>query len=254
MRMIIILHISFLLSPYTFAQNYKETIQAEIDAINEMSLWIAYLVPWDSLGKVIEDEYMDFNQVHSYKILDDGQIKNANILFTMYFDSDNKIRKVFKRWADGGALHSIAYYDSNGRLIYGVYSRGDEIHGKLYADDSGFHIEHFPEANECNDCFEAYLFLSTKCIETQYSIILQSPPNAKRTNFTPQVGDNAILCSTHVYSLPNGEKTTKGEDGVAVRFGMPVVISALTNGWCRVNSIFNAPFGYIPIQDIEIIK
>lgn len=88
---IIILHILFLLSPYTFAQNYKETIQAEIDAINEMSLWIAYLVPWDSLGKVIEDEYMDFNQVHSYKILDDGQIKNANILFTMYFDSDNKI-------------------------------------------------------------------------------------------------------------------------------------------------------------------
>ena len=140
-----------------------------------MSLWIAYLVPLDSLGKVIEDEYMDFNQVHSYKILDDGQIKNANILFTMYFDSDNKIRKVFKRWADGGALHSIAYYDSNGRLIYGVYSRGDEIHGKLYADASGFHIEHFPEANECNDCFEAYLFLSTKCIETQYSIILQSP-------------------------------------------------------------------------------
>ena len=55
-------------------------------------------------------------------------------------------------------------------------------------------------------------------------------------------------------SLPNGEKTTKGEDGVAVRFGMPVVISALTNGWCRVNSIFNAPFGYIPIQDIEVIK
>ena len=48
---------------------------------------------------------MEFNQIHSYKILDDGQIKNANILFTMYFDSDNKIRKVFKRWADGGALH-----------------------------------------------------------------------------------------------------------------------------------------------------
>lgn len=254
MRMIIILHILFLLSPYTFAQNYKETIQAEIDAINEMSLWIAYLVPLDSLGKVIEDEYMDFNQVHSYKILDDGQIKNANILFTMYFDSDNKIRKVFKRWADGGALHSIAYYDSNGRLIYGVYSRGDEIHGKLYADASGFHIEHFPEANECNDCFEAYLFLSTKCIETQYSIILQSPPNAKRTNFMPQVGDSAILCSAYIYSLPDGEKTTEGEDGTAVSFGMPVVISALTNGWCRVNSIFNAPFGYIPIQDIEIIK
>lgn len=66
-----------------------------------MPLWIAYLVPLDSLGKVIEDEYMEFNQIHSYKILDDGQIKNSNILFTMYFDSDNKIRKVFKRWADG---------------------------------------------------------------------------------------------------------------------------------------------------------
>lgn len=124
---------------------------------------------------------MEFNQIHSYKILDDGQIKNANILFTMYFDSDNKIRKVFKRWADGGALHSIAYYNSNGRLVYGIYNKGDETHGKLYADASGFHIEHFPEENECNDCFEAYLFLSTKSIEAQYNIILQSSSNAKRT-------------------------------------------------------------------------
>ena len=254
MRMIIILYILFLLSPYTFAQSYKETIQEEIDAINEMPLWIAYLVPLDSLGKVIEDEYMEFNQIHSYKILDDGQIKNANILFTMYFDSDNKIRKVFKRWADGGALHSIAYYNSNGRLVYGIYNKGDETHGKLYADASGFHIEHFPEENECNDCFEAYLFLSTKSIEAQYNIILQSSSNAKRTTFIPQIGDSAILCSSYIYSLPDGEKTTKGEDGIAVQFGMPVVISELTNGWCRINSIFNAPIGYISIQDIEIIK
>ena len=34
-----------------------------------MPLWIAYLVPLDSSGKVIEDEYMEFNQIHSYKIL-----------------------------------------------------------------------------------------------------------------------------------------------------------------------------------------
>ena len=240
MKRVIILYVLFLLSPYIFAQNYKETIQTEIDAINKMPLRIAYLVPLDSLGKVIEDEYMEFDQIHSYKILDDGQIKNANILFTMYFDSDNNIRKVFKRWADGGALHSIAYYDSNGRLIYGVYNRGDETHGKLYADAPGFHIEHFPEENECNDCFEAYLFLSTKCMEAQYNIILQR--------------NSAILCSSYIYSLPNGEKTTKGEDGIAVNFGMPVVISNLTNDWCKINSIFNAPIGYIPIQDIEIIK
>lgn len=101
MKRVIILYILFLLSPYTFAQNYKETIQTEIDAINKMPLRIAYLVPLDSLGKVIEDEYMEFDQIHSYKILDDGQIKNANILITMYFDNDNNIRKVFKRWADG---------------------------------------------------------------------------------------------------------------------------------------------------------
>ena len=153
MRMIIILYILFLLSPYTFAQSYKETIRTEINAINKMPLWIAYLVPSDSSGKVIEDEYMEFNQIHSYKILDDDQIKNANILFTMYLDRDNKIRKVFKRWADGGALHSIAYYNSNGRLIYGVYNKGDETHGKLYADASGFHIEQFPDENECKNCF-----------------------------------------------------------------------------------------------------
>ena len=95
MKRVIILYVLFLLSPYIFAQNYKETIQTEIDAINKMPLRIAYLVPLDSLGKVIEDEYMEFDQIHSYKILDDGQIKNANILFTMYFDSDNNIRKVF---------------------------------------------------------------------------------------------------------------------------------------------------------------
>ena len=253
MRTIIILYILCLLSPYTFAQSCKATIQTEIDAINEMPLWIAYLVPLDSLGEVINNEYMEFNQVHSYKILDDGQIKNANVLFTMYFDRDNKIRKVFKRWADGGALHSIAYYNSNGRLIYGAYNKGDETHGKLYANASGFHIEHFPDENECKNCFEAYLFLSTKCIEAQYNIILQSLPNAKRTNFTPQVGDSAILCSSYIYSLPNGEKTIKGEDGIAVKFGMPVVISKLTNGWCRINSIFNAPIGYIPIQDLSLI-
>ena len=39
-----------------------------------MPLRIAYLVPLDSLGKVIEDEYMEFDQIHSYKILDDGQV------------------------------------------------------------------------------------------------------------------------------------------------------------------------------------
>ena len=29
------------------------------------------------------------------------------------------------------------------------------------------------------------------------------------------------------------KKTTKGEDGIAVNFGMPVVISNLTNDWCK---------------------
>ena len=30
----------------------------------------------------------------------------------------------------------------------GYIIRGDETHGKLYADAPGFHIEHFPEENE----------------------------------------------------------------------------------------------------------
>ena len=55
MERVIILYILFLLSHFAFAQNYKETIQTEIDAINKMPLRIAYLVPLDSLGKVIED-------------------------------------------------------------------------------------------------------------------------------------------------------------------------------------------------------
>ena len=36
MKRVIILYVLFLLSPYIFAQNYKETIQTEIDAINKM--------------------------------------------------------------------------------------------------------------------------------------------------------------------------------------------------------------------------
>lgn len=59
---------------------------------------------------------------------------------------------------------------------------------------------------------------------------------------------------TFILCLMEKKKTTKGEDGIAVNFGMPVVISNLTNDWCKINSIFNAPIGYIPIQDIEIIK
>ena len=85
MKRVIILYVLFLLSPYTFAQNYKETIQTEIDAINKMPLRIAYLVPLDSLGKVIEDEYMEFDQIHSYKILDDGQIKECQYIVHYVF-------------------------------------------------------------------------------------------------------------------------------------------------------------------------
>ena len=102
--------------------------------------------------------------------------------------------------------------------------------------------------------FTSSIFLKRMNVKTVLKHTYSYLQNATRTNFTPQVGDSAILCSTHIYSLPNGEKTAKGEDGITVQFGMPVIISALTNGWCRVNSIFNAPIGYIPIQNIEIIK
>ncbi len=50
-----------------------------------MPLWIAYLVPSDSSGKVIEDEYMEFNQIHSYKILDDDQIKKCQYIVHYVF-------------------------------------------------------------------------------------------------------------------------------------------------------------------------
>lgn len=124
MKRVIILYILFLLSPFAFAQNYKETIQTEIDAINKMPLRIAYLVPLDSLGKVIEDEYMEFDQIHSYKILDDGHIKNANILITMYFDSDNNIRKYYRapRMLKGRILRHkleiVPYYAAPTFILY----------------------------------------------------------------------------------------------------------------------------------------
>ena len=52
MKRVIILYILFLLSPYTFAQNYKETIQTEIDAEFEHALIGIKMLPKASKGGV----------------------------------------------------------------------------------------------------------------------------------------------------------------------------------------------------------
>ena len=233
--------IGLLLPTYAFTQSREASILAEIDAINEMPLWVAYLVPLDSLGEVVSDEFVDFSQVYSYKLLDDSQIENAFPLFTVYFDEKDRVRKAFKRWTDGGALHSIAYYDSNGQLVYGAYNKDVETYGRVYADTfrSGLSVEMFP---------------STECIEKQYGVALQKPRNAQKIRFVPQPGDDAVLCSSHVYSSPNGKKSAKGEDGIYIYFGMPVIVSALAGDWCKITSIFHAPIGYAPIRNVEIIK
>lgn len=241
MKTFISLFIGLLLSPYVFSQRPDSIVQAEIDAINEMPLWIAYLMPLDSLGEVMNDEFMDFNQVHSYKFMGDGQIGNAFPLLTVYFDKDNKIRKTFKRWADGGALHSVVYYDSSGQLVYGIYNKGGENYGRLYA-----------HTFRCD--WEMEVFPATECIEKQYGVVLEKPRHAPRTRFVPQPGDNAVLCSPYVYSSPRGEKSTEGRDGTCISFGMPVVVSALIGDWCKISSVFNAPLGYVPMRDVEIVK
>ena len=75
--------------------------QREVDSINKMPLRIAYLTLIDSLGRCVNEEFLDFENMYHYALV--GEIdSDMNILATIYFDNQNNIRKTIETWPDGG--------------------------------------------------------------------------------------------------------------------------------------------------------
>ena len=65
--------------------------QREVDSINKMPLRIAYLTLIDSLGRCVNEEFLDFENMYHYALV--GEIdSDMNILATIYFDNQNNIR------------------------------------------------------------------------------------------------------------------------------------------------------------------
>ena len=85
----------------------------------------------------------------------------------MYFDSDNNIRKYL---SDG--LTGVHCTVSHIIILMGDWYMGyilERWNHESCMPTPGFHIEHFPEENECNDCFEATYSYLRNYMEAQYN-------------------------------------------------------------------------------------
>lgn len=83
---IIILTLLQLLSVAIGLSQNRDVFQREVDSINEMPLRIAYLTLIDSLGRYVNEEFLDSENVYHYTLI--GEINSdMNILSTIYFDT-----------------------------------------------------------------------------------------------------------------------------------------------------------------------
>lgn len=130
---IIILTLLQLLSVAIGLSQNRDVFQREVDSINEMPLRIAYLTLIDSLGRYVNEEFLDSENVYHYTLI--GEINSdMNILSTIYFDNQNNIRKIIESWPDGGYLKKITYYNEKENPIYMIYCKDAEFYGKIYYD------------------------------------------------------------------------------------------------------------------------
>lgn len=80
---IIILTLLQLLSVAIGLSQNRDVFQREVDSINEMPLRIAYLTLIDSLGRYVNEEFLDSENVYHYTLI--GEINSdMNILSTIY--------------------------------------------------------------------------------------------------------------------------------------------------------------------------
>ena len=227
--------------------------QREVDSINKMPLRIAYLTLIDSLGRCVNEEFLDFENMYHYALV--GEIdSDMNILATIYFDNQNNIRKTIETWPDGGYLKKIIYYNNKEKPIYIIYCKDAEFYGKIYYDGYNYYTEKSVPKCSYNKFKQAQIGSSISKIKNISNDFLQKYFYAPRINFDIKPGDKGFLCTSHIYSSIKGELTQIGADSIQISFGMPIIINSIEKKWCKISSVFNFFIGYIPIADIEIMK
>jgi hypothetical protein len=231
----------------------RDVFQREVDSINKMPLRIAYLIPIDSLGRCVNEEFLDSENMYHYALV--GEINSdMNILSTIYFDNQNNIRKIIESWPDGGYLKKIIYYNDKEKPIYIIFCKDAEFYGKIYYDGYNYYTEKSVPKCSYDKFKQVQMGYSISEIKNINNDFLQKHFYAPRINFKIKPGDKGFLCTSYIYTSVKGELTQIGADSIQISFGMPIVINSIEKKWCKISSVFNSFIGYIPIADIEIIK
>lgn len=250
---IIILTLLQLLSVAIGLSQNRDVFQQEVDSINEMPLRIAYLTLIDSLGRYVNEEFLDSENVYHYTLI--GEINSdMNILSTIYFDNQNNIRKIIESWPDGGYLKKITYYNEKENPIYMIYCKDAEFYGKIYYDGYNCYTKKSVSKYSYDKFKQVQMRYSISEIKSISNDFLQRHSSAPRFDFKIKPGDKGFLCTSYIYTSVKGELTQIGADSIQISFGMPIVINSIEKEWCKISSVFNSFIGYIPIADIEIIK
>lgn len=245
---IIIIQIS---AQTTTNTGYKD----KIEAINKIPLCVTYLLPVDSLGGYIDGEFLSPEMCHHSELATDIAGKSVGIFAIVYFDDSGKVRKTIKTWADGGDLNNIAYYDESGNIIYAVYSKGSEDHGRLYVTNSCVHIEHSFSDREFHSGFCLEINMTTNDLANVYKADLVKPDHCNSVIFASiKKGDKAFVCTKNVYTSPNGSLLYENEDEISVYVGKLVVVDSIKNNWCEIKTVSGTFIGYVPVTDVEVIK
>lgn len=247
--------------PTVCAQKKSEIYRqckGQIEAINKMCLYKAYIVPVDSLGKYMNDEIITNDMYDHCDVVATVNPHQVHIFAILYFDTTGKLRKSIEWWNDGGDLRTVGYYNEQGNLIYAVYNYYDNNCGRLYIASSKRYIEHpFSQSYNCrrNHRFAALPALKTTEFASWYKVHLQMPDNCSTESFIPiQKGSKAYLCTNRVYTTPQKDITRSEE----VQWGQFVLIDSVVNGWCGVRIPTHETLAgyvtivYVPIDSIEL--
>lgn len=229
---------------------YKE----QVKAINKMSLYVAYLIPVDSLGQYMYEEVISDDMYDHCELAAKINNDRVCILGTLYFDDRGKVRKIIQWWSDGGDLHNVTYYNEQGNVIYAVYAYDNHNYGRLYTVGSKIYIEHsFSQSLYDYKSTFPDLSTTTENLAATYKVQLQMPDNCNNVSFMPvQKGDWVFLCTENIYATPKGEIIRNENENISTAwFGKLARIDSVSNGWCKVTQRFDN-LGYVAADSIEL--
>ena len=243
-----------------FAQtNIYPECTNRVEAINKMQLKIAYLVPVDSLGKYMYEEFIGPDMCDHSSVIAAIDYRQVTSFATLYYDADGRVRKTIKWYSDGGDLNNVVYYDEQGNILYAVYAGTSEKYGKLYSCNSQIHIDHSFSELDFREGFHIWINMTTENLANVYKSDLKMPENCKSVMFSSiKVGDRAFLCTNRAYISPNGRLINKDDNMAGAYFGGRVVIDDIKGDWCKVRYTLitesDETVGYVRVEDLEMIK